>query len=68
MKENILFGSEYDAEKYEAVVEACALAADLKILPAGDQTEIGENGVTCSKFLYIATSKPLWYLFIVGSF
>ena len=69
MKENILFGSEYDAEKYEAVVEACALAADLKILPAGDQTEIGENGVTCSIVLDIATSQQLWYLFIiVGSF
>ena len=60
MKENILFGSEYDAEKYEAVVEACALAADLKILPAGDQTEIGENGVTCSIVLDIATSQQLW--------
>ena len=48
MRENILFGSEYNAAKYEAVVEACALAADLKILPAGDQTEIGENGVTIS--------------------
>ena len=69
MKENILFGSDYDAEKYEAVVEACALAADLKILPAGDQTEIGENGVTCSIVLDIATSQQLWYLFIiVGSF
>ena len=69
MKENILFGSEYDAEKYEAVVEACALAADLKILPAGDQTEIGENGVTCSIFLDIASSQQSWYLFIiVGSF
>ena len=45
MRENILFGSEYNAEKYETVVEACALADDLKILPAGDQTEIGENGV-----------------------
>ena len=52
-----MFGSEYDAEKYEAVVEACALAADLKILPAGDQTEIGENGVTCSIFLDIATGE-----------
>ena len=49
MRENILFGSEYNAAKYEAVVEACALAADLKILPAGDQTEIGENGVNISK-------------------
>ena len=43
-----MFGSEYNAEKYETVVEACALADDLKILPAGDQTEIGENGVTIS--------------------
>ena len=48
VRENILFGSEYNAEKYKTVVEACALAADLKILPAGDQTEIGENGVTIS--------------------
>ena len=45
VRENILFGSEYNAEKYERVLEVCALAADLKILPAGDQTEIGENGV-----------------------
>ena len=45
MRENILFGSDYNSEKYETVVEASALAADLKILPAGDQTEIGENGV-----------------------
>ena len=50
VRENILFGSEYNAEKYKAVLEACALAADLKILPAGDQTEIGENGVI---FLYL---------------
>merc|ERR1712032_1651455 len=48
VRENILFGSEFNAAKYEAVVEACALAADLKILPAGDQTEIGENGVNLS--------------------
>ena len=54
-----MFGSEYDAEKYEAVVEACALAADLKILPAGDQTEIGENGVTCSIFLDALASLDL---------
>ena len=61
MKENILFGSEYDTEKYEAVVEACALAADLKILPAGDQTEIGENGVTYS-ILLANGSFSLWIL------
>ena len=32
--------------KYSEVVEACALVSDLKQLPAGDQTEIGEK-VNC---------------------
>ncbi|NXR83587.1 MRP7 protein, partial [Pycnonotus jocosus] len=48
VRENILFGREYDAKLYEEVLEACALSEDLHILPAGDQTEVGENGVTLS--------------------
>ncbi|XP_027755076.1 multidrug resistance-associated protein 7 [Empidonax traillii] len=48
VRENILFGREYDAKLYEEVVEACALSEDLNILPAGDQTEVGEHGVTLS--------------------
>ncbi|NWR28958.1 MRP7 protein, partial [Tachuris rubrigastra] len=48
VRENILFGREYDARLYEEVVEACALSEDLNILPAGDQTEVGEHGVTLS--------------------
>ncbi|NXJ16927.1 MRP7 protein, partial [Odontophorus gujanensis] len=48
VRENILFGRQYDARLYEEVVEACALSEDLSILPAGDQTEVGENGVTLS--------------------
>ncbi|XP_074845820.1 ATP-binding cassette sub-family C member 10 isoform X4 [Carettochelys insculpta] len=48
VRENILFGRDYDARFYHEVLEACALSDDLNILPAGDQTEVGENGVTLS--------------------
>lgn len=48
VRNNILFGTEYDEEWYNAVVDACALRYDLAILPHGDQTEIGERGITIS--------------------
>uniref|UniRef100_A0A8C5RAM8 Multidrug resistance-associated protein 7 n=1 Tax=Leptobrachium leishanense TaxID=445787 RepID=A0A8C5RAM8_9ANUR len=48
IRENILFGKEMNAALYQEVLEACALADDLSILPAGDQTEVGENGVMLS--------------------
>lgn len=48
VKNNILFGQEYDEAWYKQVVEACALQADLAMLPAGDSTEIGERGITVS--------------------
>ena len=43
LRANILFGREYDEDAYERVVRACALDADLGLLPAGDRTEIGEK-------------------------
>ena len=48
VKENILFGKDYDKHWYEAVVDACALRPDLDMLPYGDLTEIGERGITVS--------------------
>ncbi|CAO1622047.1 unnamed protein product [Parajaminaea phylloscopi] len=47
IKANILFGSPYDRPRYEAVLDACALRPDLEILD-GDETEIGEKGVSLS--------------------
>ncbi|KAG0077209.1 hypothetical protein BGZ92_002023 [Podila epicladia] len=45
---NILFGREYDKEWYLQVINACALAPDLKMLIHGDKTLIGEKGVNLS--------------------
>ena len=48
VRQNILFGKEFDEKWYNQVVDACALRPDLEILPNGDQTEIGERGITLS--------------------
>lgn len=48
VRNNILFGKEYDESWYGRVIEACALRSDLDMLPAGDSTEIGERGITVS--------------------
>lgn len=43
LKNNILFGNEYNESFYNQVIKSCALLTDLNILPAGDSTEIGEK-------------------------
>uniref|UniRef100_A0A3Q3SQW1 ATP-binding cassette sub-family C member 5 n=1 Tax=Mastacembelus armatus TaxID=205130 RepID=A0A3Q3SQW1_9TELE len=48
LKENILFGNEYNQKKYNTVLEACCLLQDLAELPYGDMTEIGERGANLS--------------------
>uniref|UniRef100_A0A4W6G3V9 ATP binding cassette subfamily C member 12 n=1 Tax=Lates calcarifer TaxID=8187 RepID=A0A4W6G3V9_LATCA len=48
VQENILMGEPFDQAKYDRVVDVCSLRTDLKILPYGDQTEIGERGLNLS--------------------
>ena len=48
IKENILFAAPFDAKRYKAVIDACALRRDLQILDAGEQTLVGEKGITLS--------------------
>lgn len=48
VKNNILFGLPYDEEWYERVIFSTCLQNDLDMLPAGDQTEVGERGITLS--------------------
>ncbi|KAF9585713.1 hypothetical protein BGW38_001093 [Lunasporangiospora selenospora] len=49
LKENILFGSEYDHQKYNEIIRVCALSRDLTLLSVGDDTEIGERGINLSQ-------------------
>lgn len=48
IRDNILFGKPYDAQRYNEVVMACALLPDFAALSGGDLTEIGERGITLS--------------------
>ncbi|KAI0918361.1 hypothetical protein AcV5_002367 [Taiwanofungus camphoratus] len=48
IKENILFCSPYDEERYNKVIVQCGLERDLSLFDAGDQTEVGEKGLTLS--------------------
>lgn len=48
IRDNILFGSIYESEKYERTVKACALIKDFELFSNGDMTEIGERGINMS--------------------
>eukprot|EP00928_Gymnodinium_smaydae_P079240 TRINITY_DN63215_c0_g1_i1.p1 TRINITY_DN63215_c0_g1~~TRINITY_DN63215_c0_g1_i1.p1 ORF type:complete len:1371 (-),score=379.48 TRINITY_DN63215_c0_g1_i1:639-4751(-) len=48
VKDNILFGSDFDEQRYEKVISCCQLRADIALLQDGDLTEIGERGITLS--------------------
>jgi ABC-type multidrug transport system fused ATPase/permease subunit len=48
VKDNIVFGLPFDQNKYDRIVYAAGLGPDIEMLPAGDQTEIGERGINLS--------------------
>jgi len=48
IRQNILFGSEYEDKWYKEVVEACALTMDFNLLPHGDLTTVGDKGLNLS--------------------
>lgn len=48
IKDNVLFGMPYDAGRYRKVLAACALEKDIDMLPDGEMTDIGANGINLS--------------------
>lgn len=47
-RKNILFNLPFDETLYYSVLQASQLLPDLRIMPAGDMTVVGERGVTMS--------------------
>ncbi|GKZ18500.1 hypothetical protein AbraIFM66951_003380 [Aspergillus brasiliensis] len=48
VRENIIGFSPYDATRYAEVIDVCLLAHDLSLLPSGDDTLVGSQGIGMS--------------------
>ena len=48
VRQNIVLGGEFDQKRYDYAVDVAQLRTDLALLTHGDNTEIGERGVTLS--------------------
>jgi ABC-type multidrug transport system fused ATPase/permease subunit len=48
LRDNVTFGSPFEAGRFARAVQAAALGPDLETLPAGADTEIGERGLNLS--------------------
>jgi ATP-binding cassette, subfamily C (CFTR/MRP), member 4 len=48
VRQNIVFGDEFHEKRYLEVVRVCALERDLAQMPFGDETRVGDRGVTLS--------------------
>ena len=48
IQNNILFGLPFDKQRYDQVLDVCALQKDLEMLEDGDLTDIGANGINLS--------------------
>ncbi|CAG9833832.1 unnamed protein product [Diabrotica balteata] len=48
VRQNILFGEEYDKKRYQEVIQACSLEKDFEQFPNGDLTLVGDRGSSLS--------------------
>lgn len=48
VKNNIVFVGDFNEKRYREVVKVCALERDFQLLPLGDETIVGERGISLS--------------------
>ncbi|KAG1657836.1 Multidrug resistance-associated protein 4 [Nymphon striatum] len=63
VKNNIIFGSEFNPKKYRKVIEACCLLKDIQDMKNGDETIVGERGIQLSggQRARISLARALYY-------
>ncbi|KAJ4501458.1 P-loop containing nucleoside triphosphate hydrolase protein [Lentinula lateritia] len=59
IRNNILFGSSFDEERYNNVLYQCGLERDLSLFEAGDMTEVGEKGLTL-RFARVTLARAVY--------
>lgn len=63
LRDNILLGRPFDAKHYERVLAACELQRDIRKLPQGDATLVGERGAALSggQKARVSLARALYY-------
>ncbi|KAM7285677.1 multidrug resistance-associated protein 1 [Ixodes scapularis] len=63
LKENIIFTNTANEERYQKVLETCALKPDLEMLPAGENTQVGDKGINLSggQKLRISLARAIYH-------
>lgn len=48
IRQNIIFGQDFNQDRYDQVIKSCSLESDFKLFPYGDRTVVGDRGASLS--------------------
>ena len=66
VRQNVIFGQEDNEDGFRGFIRACSLEHDLKILPHGEETEIGEKDINLSGKLTVCSHDYKFWVFLGG--
>lgn len=49
IRQNIIFGQQFEPNRYKRVLDICALSSDVDLMENGDKTRIGDKGLNLSR-------------------